>query len=258
LPKGKEGNLLLYKKTLATTLLLSFLLAQPIISFAAPSSQFFDAKGVKIHYLLEGSGEPVVLIHGLDSSARLNWELPGVMDGVAKDHQVVALDLPGFGESDKPTDPAAYGQQWVEDVILLMDHLKIEKAHIVGYSMGGVVALKLISEHPDRVISGTLGGMGWLREGSILQRIWAHMRSLSARGVSKLALTEDELKAIHVPVEILVGDHDPMRQLYVAPLQRVRNDWRVIEIQGASHITCIVKTQFAEELEKWLNMNHQK
>jgi pimeloyl-ACP methyl ester carboxylesterase len=246
------------KHRLATALILSCLLGRPSISIAAPESQFFDAKGVKVHYLVEGIGEPVVLIHGLDSSARINWEMPGTIDVLAKDHQVIALDLPGYGQSDKPIDPQAYGLQWVEDVILLMDHLKIKQAHIVGYSMGGMVALKLIAEYPDRVLSGTLGGMGWLREGSILQKVWAHMRSVSARGVSELALTEDELKAIRVPVLILVGDRDPMRKLYVEPLQRVRNDWQVIEIQHAGHLNCIVKKQFIDEIEKWLDTNRGK
>jgi len=222
---------------------------------AAPESQFFDARGVRIHYLLEGTGDPVVLIHGLDSSAQMNWQLPGIIAALARHHQVIALDLPGYGQSDKPVEPEAYGQQWVEDVILLLDHLRIQKAHIVGYSMGGMVALKLIAEHPERVLSGTLGGMGWLREGSFLQKAWAHMGSISARGGADLALTEDELKAIRVPVLILVGDRDPMRRMYVVPLQAVRNDWQVIEIQGAGHLTCIVKKQFIDELEKWLDAN---
>jgi pimeloyl-ACP methyl ester carboxylesterase len=237
---------------------LSLWLGRPSTSIAAAESQFFDAKGVKIHFLIEGTGEPVVLIHGLDSSARINWQMPGTIDALARDHQVIAVDLPGYGESDKPADPAAYGEQWVDDVILLLDHLNIRKAHIVGYSMGGMVALKLIAEHPERVISGTLGGAGWLREDSILQKIWTHMRSLGARSISELALTADQLKAIQIPVEILVGDRDPMKKLYVEPLESVRSDWRVIEIEGAGHLNCIVKKQFIDELEKWLDMNRQK
>jgi pimeloyl-ACP methyl ester carboxylesterase len=143
-------------------------------------------------------------------------------------------------------------------VILLLDHLNIRKAHIVGYSMGGMVALKLIAEHPDRVLSGTLGGVGWLPDGGFLQKVWAHMRSVSSRGVSELALTEQELQAIRILVLILVGDRDPTRKLYVVPLQKVRNDWQVIEIQGAGHLNCIFKKQFIEEIEKWLVMNRQK
>ncbi len=155
---------------LLTVLVLLWVFAYPSSSIASPVSQRFDANGVKIHYLIEGTGEPVVLIHGLDSSARINWQMPGTIDAIARDHQVIALDLPGFGQSDKPVEAQAYGLQWVEDVILLLDHLKIRKAHIVGYSMGGMVALKLIAEHPDRVLSGTLGGMGWLPDGGFLQR----------------------------------------------------------------------------------------
>jgi pimeloyl-ACP methyl ester carboxylesterase len=237
---------------------LSLWLGRPANSIAAAESQFFDAKGVKIHFLIEGTGEPVVLIHGLDSSARVNWQMPGTIDALAKDHQVIAIDLPGYGESDKPADPAAYGEQWVDDVILLLNHLNIRKAHIVGYSMGGMVALKLIAEHPERVISGTLGGAGWLREDSILQKIWTHMRTTGARSIPEVALTADQLKAIRIPVEILVGDRDPMKKLYVEPLESVRSDWRVIEIEGAGHLNCIFKKQFIDEIEKWLDMNRLK
>jgi len=248
----------LNRQILVAAMALFLWLGRPSTSMAAAESQFFDAKGVKIHFLIEGTGEPVVLIHGLDSSARMNWQMPGTIDALARDHQVIAIDLPGYGESDKPADPAAYGEQWIDDVILLLDHLNIRKAHIVGYSMGGMVALKLIAEHPDRVISGTLGGAGWLREDSILQKIWTHMRSTGARSISELALTADQLKAIQIPVEILVGDRDPMKKLYVEPLESVRSDWRVIEIEGAGHLNCIVKKQFIDELEKWLDMNRQK
>jgi pimeloyl-ACP methyl ester carboxylesterase len=247
-----------HRQILVAAAALSLWLGRPANSIAAAESQFFDAKGVKIHFLIEGTGEPVVLIHGLDSSARVNWQMPGTIDALAKDHQVIAIDLPGYGESDKPVDPAAYGEQWVDDVILLLNHLNIRKAHIVGYSMGGMVALKLIAEHPDRVISGTLGGAGWLREDSILQKIWTHMRTLGARSITELALTADQLKAIRIPVEILVGDRDPMKKLYVEPLESVRSDWRVIEIEGAGHLNCIFKKQFIDEIEKWLDMNRLK
>ncbi len=248
----------LNRRIFVAAMALSLWLGRPATSMAEAESQFFDAKGVKIHFLIEGTGEPVVLIHGLDSSARINWQMPGTIDALARDHQVIAIDLPGYGESDKPDDPAAYGEQWIDDVILLLDHLNIRKAHIVGYSMGGMVALKLIAEHPERVISGTLGGAGWLREDSILQRIWTHMRSTGARSISELALTADQLKAIRTPVEILVGDRDPMKKLYVEPLESVRSDWQVIEIEGAGHLNCIVKKQFIDELEKWLDMNRLK
>jgi pimeloyl-ACP methyl ester carboxylesterase len=138
----------------------------PGLLLAAPKSERFDSGGVQIHFLLAGQGEPVVLIHGLNASAEVNWNLPGVVAELAKDHQVIALDLRGHGRSNKPHGDDAYGPVVVEDVVYLLDHLQIKKAHIVGYSLGGMVAMKFMVTHPERVISGTLGGMGWLREGS--------------------------------------------------------------------------------------------
>src|SRR6516164_2083531 len=91
--------------------------------------QSFDAKGVKIHYTVEGKGEPVVLIHGLYSSGFINWKLPKVVAELAKTHKVILLDLPGHGLSGRPADKDAYGVQMVDDVILLLDHLKIKKSH---------------------------------------------------------------------------------------------------------------------------------
>lgn len=70
-----------------------------------------------------------------------------------KDYQVIALDLPGHRQSDEPEDQDAYGTQMVEDIIQLLDHLKIKKAHIVGYSMGGMITVKLLANHQDRVLS---------------------------------------------------------------------------------------------------------
>ncbi len=228
-------------------------------------SPSFDAKGVKIHFLVEGKGEPVVLIHGLYSSAEINWRLTGVVAELAKDHQVIAFDLPGHGLSDRPENEDAYGLQIVEDIVLLLDHLKIDKAHIVGYSVGGMVALKFLAKHPRRSLSGTIGGMGWLREGSPLQKFWDGMRASEGRrtppafiqNVGKLALTAEELKKIEVPVEVLIGDRDPVKRMYVDPLQKVRKDWPVVEIKDAGHINCIIKKQFRQEIVDWVR-KHRK
>jgi pimeloyl-ACP methyl ester carboxylesterase len=226
-----------------------------------PASESFDAKGVKIHYLSQGKGEAVVLIHGLYSSAEMNWEKVGIMTELAKDHRVIALDMPGHGKSDKPEKKEAYGIQIVEDIVLLLDHLKIEKAHIVGYSLGGMGTMKFMAKHPDRVISGTLGGMGWFKEGSLLQKVWDKMPGAGKvpaaflETVGQLAVTEDELKKIDLPVKVLVGDRDPVKRLYVEPLRPVRKDWLIVEIKDAGHINCIVQKQFKEELAAWVRKN---
>jgi pimeloyl-ACP methyl ester carboxylesterase len=141
-----------------------------------------------------------------------------------------------------------------------MDHLKIQKAHMIGYSMGGMITMKLLTRYPDRVQSAVLGGMGWFRQDSPLQDIWSHMPernvratpSACARSLAALAVTADEVKAIHVPVTVVIGDRDPVRSLYVVPWQHLRPGWKVTVIEDAGHINCILKSQFREAISNWL------
>jgi len=122
---------------------------------------FFDSAGVKIYFTDEGQGEPVILVHGFAANADLNWRKPGITSALAKTHRVIVLDNRGHGLSDKPHAPEAYGIEMANDLIRLMDHLKIEKAHVVGYSMGAFITLKLLTTHPDRLLSASCGGAGW-------------------------------------------------------------------------------------------------
>src|SRR5215469_6705144 len=124
----------------------------------AAESRFFRSDGVTIRYLVEGEGEPVLLIHGLGASVHVQWGASGVIQALAKDHRVIAYDNRGHGRSGKPHDPQRYGEETVEDAVRLLDHLEIPKAHIVGYSMGALITNKLLVEHPDRFLSATLGG----------------------------------------------------------------------------------------------------
>ena len=124
--------------------------------------RFFDSAGVRIRYFIEGTGEPVVLIHGFSLDSVSNWVQPGIVKGLSDRYQAIAIDLRGHGESDKPHAAAAYGTAIVEDVLRLMDQLKIAKAHVVGYSMGGEVALALLTEHPERLLTATIGAPGWI------------------------------------------------------------------------------------------------
>jgi pimeloyl-ACP methyl ester carboxylesterase len=223
-------------------------------------SEFFVAKGVKIHYLVAGRGEPVVLIHGLHASANINWKINGVIAELANDRRVVAIDLPGHGRSDKPEGKEAYGIQLVEDVVLLLDHLNIERAHVVGYSMGGMTAMKLAATHPERVRSVLLGGMGWFREGSALQDFWgrreprenSRVPAAFLEGMPQLALSTDELKSIQQPIKVVIGQDDPVKRMYVTPLLRVRDDIPIVEIPDAGHINCVAKPQFRAEIAGWI------
>jgi Predicted hydrolases or acyltransferases (alpha/beta hydrolase superfamily) len=99
----------------------------------------FDSKGVKIHFRILGQGEPVFLIHGFTGTLE-SWNK--LASDLARTHFVVSLDCRGHGKSDKPHDPKAYGTEMVEDVVRLMDNLRIPKAHVIGYSMGAMITGK--------------------------------------------------------------------------------------------------------------------
>lgn len=233
---------------------------------AEPDSRDYDINGIRIRCIVVGQGEPVLLIHGLHASATLNWNLNGVIAELAKDHRVIAPDLPGHGRSDKPEQETAYGVQVVKDMVELLDQLKVERAHLVGYSLGGMIAIKLMADNPRRTRSGLIGGMGWFRQGSGLQRFWDRLPAREGsqtpaaftRTIGQLAVSEAELKSIDVPVEVLIGDRDPVRRLYVLPLEQARPDWPVVEIKDAGHVNCIVQPQFREQIARWIRKQSEK
>ena len=249
----------------AAAVILTCLAGGPAAA-AEPAVGTFDAKGVKIRYVTQGTGEPVVLVHGYGASAFLNWQVPGIFAALAKDYRVIALDLPGHGGSDKPDKPEAYGTQMAEDVVLLMDHLHVAKAHVVGYSLGGMITAKLLTLHPDRVLSATVGGMGWVRDGGRNLGLPAGMTAREGSGalavvlstMGKLAVTEADLKAITVPVSVVIGERDRFKRATVGPLREARPDWPVVEVAGANHMSCIFKQDFTDAITGWLARNRQK
>jgi pimeloyl-ACP methyl ester carboxylesterase len=142
----------------------------------APAS--FDSNGVQIQYVDKGSGVPVVLLHGFTGSYARHWEAPGVIDALqTAGYRAIAMDCRGHGQSGKPHDPGQYGLEMVLDVVRLLDHLHIDRAHIVGYSMGGAIANQLLVRYPARVRTATLLGAGW--EGADLTAITSLMTELA-------------------------------------------------------------------------------
>ena len=144
---------------------LALLLASAFSPAVRAQEKTFDSNGVKIAYLDEGKGDVVVLLHGFGGKAADTWKsvpfAPAqVMTELAKEYRVIAPDQRGHGKSDKPHDPKKYGAEMAEDIVRLLDHAKVKKAHVVGYSMGTFVAGKLLATHPDRLLSVTFGGGG--------------------------------------------------------------------------------------------------
>jgi pimeloyl-ACP methyl ester carboxylesterase len=132
---------------------------------AAAQDRFFESAGVRIRYFDVGAGTPVLLVHGFTASIEPAWVETGILPDLARDHRVIAFDLRGHGKSGKPHDPAAY-EELAADAVRLLDHLGVEKSHAVGYSLGGIIILKLLTTHPHRFLSAVLGGAAYRRSQS--------------------------------------------------------------------------------------------
>jgi pimeloyl-ACP methyl ester carboxylesterase len=118
----------------------------------APADQFFDSNGVRIRYVEQGQGPAIVLMHGYTGTLDRHFLANGVFATLAKDHRAIAIDLRGHGKSGKPHDPDAYGEAMAVDVVRLLDHLKIPRAHVLGYSLGAMIAARLATMHPSRLM----------------------------------------------------------------------------------------------------------
>jgi len=155
---------------LRLTLILLGLVAFHLFALDRVSAQdqFFDSNGVRIRYVEQGSGPPVVLLHGFSGSLDSGWVETGVLPTLATDYRVIAFDSRGSGKSDKPHDPKSYGLQMGQDVVRLLDHLHIARAHIVGHSLGAIITATLLTTNPDRFLTATLSGaagrQGWTPE----------------------------------------------------------------------------------------------
>jgi pimeloyl-ACP methyl ester carboxylesterase len=200
----------------------------------------FQHDNVEIAYLDEGEGEPAVLVHGFASTKEVNWVNPGWVRTLARaGRRAIALDNRGHGASGKPTDPAAYHSAvMAEDVRALLDHLHLERADVIGYSMGARITAFLAQAHPQRVRAAVLGGLGIkLVEGvglpesiadaleassladvtdptgrmfrSFAEQTKSDLRALAAciRG-SRQVLSREQVASLQPPVLVAVGTKD--------------------------------------------------
>lgn len=238
--------------------------------------------GVKIHYYVMGKGTPVVLIHGYTGTAWGNWFANGIAQALAKNHMVVALDCRNHGKSDKPV---ANGPGKAQDVIELMDHLKINRAHVHGYSMGGAITAQLLAMIPDRMITASFGGSGIQeadpemrakvpadKEGRNPQEDEAS-RTLRIRRAMDLGMTKEEaekqaasppparpaavsaaartapqldLPRLNIPMLAINGEFDRPNAKTTRMTREVKNFTNVV-LPGKSHLTAIMAGYMPKE-----------
>jgi len=239
---------------------------------------------VEIAYLDEGDGDPIVLVHGFASTKEVNWVHPGWVATLTRDgRRVIALDNRGHGTSGKLYDPWAYhSATMADDVRALLDHLKIERADVMGYSMGARITAFLAVKHSERIRSAVLGGLGIrLVEGVGLPesiadaleapslddvrdptgrvfRIFAEqtksdLRALAAciRG-SRQTLGRTEVGAIRAPVLVAVGTKDQVAGS-AQELAALIPDARALDITDRDHMLAVGDKVFKQGVLEFLN-----
>ncbi len=225
---------------------------------------------VEIAYLDDGNGEPIMLVHGFASTKEVNWVIPSWVATLRHaGRRVIALDNRGHGKSGKLYDPADYHTaKMAGDVAALLDHLGLQRADVMGYSMGARIGAFLALEHAGRVRSLILGGLGiHLVEGvglpeSIAEALEASaladvtdptgrqfrafaeqtksdMKALAAciRG-SRQILSRDQVAVIGAPTLVAVGTNDPVAGS-AQQLAALIPGAQVLDIPGRDHMLAV-------------------
>lgn len=244
----------------------------------------FHHDDVEIAYLDEGEGEPIVLVHGFASNKEVNWVNPGwVTTLTGAGRRAIALDNRGHGQSRKLYDPAAYHTSiMAEDVRALLDHLGLDRADVMGYSMGARITAFFAMQHPARMRSAIFAGLGIkLVHGvglpdrvaagmeapsldqitdpqsrmfrSFAQQTRSDLKALAAciRG-TRQTLTPAQVAAIKVPVLVVAGTED---EVAGSPqeLAALIPGARALPVEGRDHMLTVGDKVFKAGALEFLN-----
>ena len=231
-----------------------------------------------MHFVARGSGEPVVLVHGFSQTHEAWFETP-LYEDLVRDHKVIAVDLRGHGRSSKPHDPMSYGPNLQADLISLLDHLKIDKAHFVGFSLGASVVGDLLLLTPDRVQTATMGS-GYFTTWDEAEEDFARSleeraakrehhqpenqdyRALAAliRGARYLPVSPEQINAVSTPTLMVFGSIE-LEHMTSAQNQRLGElpaSVEILIIDGADHDSpkaAILSPEFAEAVRTLIASN---
>ena len=244
----------------------------PAPRLAGSPDQTFVKDGVTLRYREVGNGDPVVLIHGYTATLE---SMAGVANVLSEDHRVIALDVRGFGRSTKFAEASQFGQLMVDDVVALMDHLNVPRAHIVGHSMGALIGANVVARYPKRVASATLiagpfyadkatftkEASPWIKDlesgqglGNFIQWLFPKMDAKMVGGVSGQIMKSNDLPSLiavlrslpdlalpglkggGVSTLVAAGTIDPLQPLSER-LSKSSPGVRLVVVEGADHLT---------------------
>ena len=232
-----------------TAFLLMTLVPAGVSAQQKPTTGYAPVNGVKMYYEVHGSGEPVVLLHGAFMTITNNWT--GWIGALAKTRKVIAVEMQGHGRTaDIARDITS--ENLADDVAALLAHLKIPRADLIGYSMGGGVAMQCAIRHPDKVRKVVVISSVFRRDGMVKEAVEAlpKLKADDFKGspieveYKKLSPTPDEfpkfvkrvlatatkdydfgadkLKATKAPMFFIHGDADGIRLEHIAEMFRLK------------------------------------
>ncbi len=232
---------------------------------------FFDCHGVRLHYIDQGSGAAVLLIHSMASNLQHAWVDTGWFSDLASTFRVIAIDCRGHGLSSKSYEPDFYtADKMADDAARLLDHLGISRVLIAGYSMGACVALNLAARYPSRARALVIGGVSSRAykepPRDELDRLVAALRADDISSLTDKAalfirsfclkngndpkaiaafslhkrpdVEQSQLRSIRAPVLIAAGTKDAVVQ-GVDELAGSIPDARVIMLEGRTHLDAL-------------------
>ncbi len=232
---------------------IAFLVTMLVPAVAAaqqtPTTGYAPVNGLKMYYEIHGSGEPVVLLHGAFMTITNNWT--GWIDELSKTRKVIAVEMQGHGRT-ADIEREFSDEYLADDVAALLDYLKIPRADLIGYSMGGGVAMQCAIRHPNRVRKVVVISSAFRRDGMVKEAIdlFPKLSAEAFKGspieteYKKLSPTPDEfpkfvkrvlatatkghdigadkLKATTAPMFFIHGDADGVRLEHVAEMFRLK------------------------------------
>jgi len=232
-----------------TALLLMMLVPAVVSAQEKPTTGYAPVNGLKMYYEVHGSGDPVVLLHGAFMTITNNWN--GWIGELAKTRKVIAVEMQGHGRT-ADIDRDITNENLADDVAALLEQLKIPRADLIGYSMGGAVAMQCAIRHPDKVRKVVVISSMFRRDGMVEEArdaipnltadafkdtpIEAEYKKLSPtpddfpKFVKRMIATAskghdfgaDKLKATTAPMFFIHGDADGVRLEHVAEMFRLK------------------------------------
>jgi pimeloyl-ACP methyl ester carboxylesterase len=237
------------KTAFVMTMLLTTLLSGVASGQQKPTTGYAPVNGLKMYYEIHGSGEPVVLLHGAFMAISGDWS--DWAGELSKTRKVIAVEMQGHGRTADIKRDLSF-ENLADDVAALLDHLKIPSADLIGFSMGGGVALECAIRHPDKVrkvvsISAVLRHDGWVKEavdalpkltaeafkGSPIEAEYKKLsptpdafpefvKHVIAMASKPYDLGADKLKATKAPIFFIHGDADGVRLDHISEMFRLK------------------------------------